>query len=98
MEDALKGGKGFDETLGKSLSDKKGKGGEEGNYLKEKDLLPEIAEAVSKMKIGSTSAVVKIKTGFVIFKLEDVRFPENPTVKEQVRMELLRKNRKSFHV
>jgi parvulin-like peptidyl-prolyl isomerase len=94
MEDALKGGKGFDETLEKSLSDKKGKGGEEGIYLKEKDLLPEIAEAVSKMKIGSTSAVVKIKTGFVIFKLEDVRFPENPMVKEQVRMELLRKRQK----
>lgn len=94
MEDALKGGKGFDETLKKSLSDKKGKGSEEGNYLKEKELLPEIGEAVSKMKIGSTSSVVKIKTGFVIFKLEDVRFPEDPKVKEQVRMELLRQKQK----
>jgi len=94
MEDALKGGKGFDEMLKKSLSDKKGKGSEEGNYLKEKELLPEIAEAVSKVKIGSTSSVVKIKTGFVIFKLEDVRFPEDPKVKERVRMELLRQKQK----
>ena len=94
MEDALKGGKSFDETLKKSLSDKKGKGSEEGNYLKEKELLPEIAEAVSKMKIGSTSSIVKIKTGFVIFKLEDVRFPEDPKVKEQVRMELLSQKQK----
>jgi parvulin-like peptidyl-prolyl isomerase len=94
MENALKGGKGFDEALKKSLSDRKGKGSEEGNYLKEKELLPEIAEAVSKMKIGSTSSVVKIKTGFVIFKLEDVRFPEDPKVKEQVRMELLRQKQK----
>ena len=94
MEDALKGGKGFDEALKKSLSDRKGKGSEEGNYLKEKELLPEIAEAVSKMKIGSTSSVVKIKTGFVIFKLEDVRFPEDPKVKEQVRMVLLRQKQK----
>lgn len=94
MEDALKGGKGFDETLKKSLSDKKGKGSEEGNYLKEKELLPEIAEVVSKVKIGSTSSVVKIKTGFVIFKLEDVRFPEDPKVKERVRMELLRQKQK----
>ncbi len=94
MEDALKGGKGFDETLKKSLSDKKGKGSEEGNYLKEKELLPEIAEAASKMKIGSTSSVVKIKKGFVIFKLEDVRYPEDPKVKEQVRTELLRKKQK----
>jgi len=94
MEDALKGGKGFGETLKKSLSDKKGKGSEEGNYLKEKELLPEIAEAVSKMKIGSTSSIVKIKTGFVIFKLEDVRFPEDPKVKEKVRMGLLRQKQK----
>jgi hypothetical protein len=94
MEDALKGGKGFDETFKKSLSDKKGKGSEEGNYLKEKELFPEIVKTVSKMKIGSTSSVVKIKTGFVIFKLEDVRFPENPIVKEQVRMELLRQKQK----
>ncbi len=97
MEDTLKGGKGFDETLKKSLMDKKGKGSEEGNYLKEKELLAEIAEAVSKMKIGSTSSVIKIKTGFVIFKLEAIRFPDDPQIKEQVRTELLRqKQREAF--
>ncbi len=97
MENALKGGKGFDETLKKSLMDKKGKGSEEGSYLKHKELLPEIAEAVSKMKIGSTSSVVRIKTGFVIFKLEAIRFPDDPQIKEQVRTELLRqKQREAF--
>ena len=90
MEGVLKGGKDFDETLKKSLSDKEGKGSEEGSYLKEKELLPEIAEAVSKMKIGSTSSVVRIKTGFVIFKLEAIRFPDDPKIKEQVRTEWLR--------
>jgi parvulin-like peptidyl-prolyl isomerase len=94
MEGFLKAGRDFDETLKTFLLDKKGKGGEEGGYLKSKELLPEIAEAVSKMKIGSTSSVVKIKTGFVIFKIEDVRFPEDPKVKEQVRMELLRQKQK----
>jgi len=57
-------------------------------------LLPEIAEAVSKMKIGSTSSVVKIKTGFVIFKLEDIRFPDDLKVKEQVRLGILQQKRK----
>jgi len=90
MEGVLKGGKDFDETLKKSLSDKKGKGSEEGSYLKDKELWPEIAEAVSKMKIGSTSSVVKIKIGFVIFKLEAIRFPDDPKIKEQVRTEWLR--------
>ena len=94
MEDALKKGKDFDETLKRFLADKKGKGNEEGSYLKDKELLPEIAEAVSKMKIGSTSSVVKIKTGFVIFKLEDVRFPDDLKVKEQVRVGILQQKQK----
>jgi parvulin-like peptidyl-prolyl isomerase len=94
MEDMLKRGKDFDETLKKSLADKKGKGSEEGSYLKDKELLPEIADAVSKMKIGSTSSVVKIKTGFVIFKLEDIRFPDDPLVKERVRLEVLGQKQK----
>ena len=94
MEDALKGGKDFGETLRKFVADKKGKGSEEGNYLKEKEALPEIAEGASKMKIGSTSPVVKIKAGFVIFKLEDIRFPDDPKVKEQVRLDVLRQKQK----
>ena len=97
MEDALKRGRDFDETLKKYLSDKKGKGSEEGSYVKNRELLPEIADAVSKMKIGSTSSVVKIKTGFTILKLEDVRFPDDPKMKEQARMESLRqKQREAF--
>jgi len=94
MEDALKKGKDFDETLKRFLADKKGKGNEEGSYLKDKELLPEIAEAVSKMKVGSTSSVVRIKTGFVIFKLEAIRFPDDLKVKEQVRLGILQQKRK----
>jgi parvulin-like peptidyl-prolyl isomerase len=97
MEGVLKGGKDFDETLKRFLAGKKGKGSEEGNYLKDKELLPEIAEAVSKMKVGSTSSVVKIKAGCVIFKLEAIRFPDDPKAKEQARTELLRqKQREAF--
>ena len=97
MEDALKRGRDFDETLKKYLSDKKGKGSEEGSYVKNRELLPEIADAVSKMKIGFTSSVVKIRTGFTILKLEDVRFPDDPKMKEQARMESLRqKQREAF--
>ena len=97
MEGVLKGGKDFDETLKRFLAGKKGKGSEEGSYLKDKELLPEIADAVSKMKVGSTSSVVKIKAGFVIFKLEAIRFPDDPKAKEQARTELLRqKQREAF--
>jgi parvulin-like peptidyl-prolyl isomerase len=94
MEGLLKGGKDFDEVLAKFLLDKKGTGDKEGNFLKNRALLPEIGEAVSKMKIGSVSPVIRIKSGYVIFKLEDVRFPETPEIREKVKSELLLKKRK----
>jgi len=97
MENALKAGKGFDETARNFVADKKGKAGEEGDYLKFKSLLPEIARAASKMKIGSISSVIRIRSGFVIFKLEDIRFPDDPLVKERVRREVLgRKQKEAF--
>jgi hypothetical protein len=98
MESLLKEGKTFDETIRKFLSDKKGKGSVEGPYLKGKELLPEIAAALSKMEIGATSPAIKIKSGFVIFRFEGVRFPENPEEKEQVKMEVLRQKQKDAFV
>ena len=97
MEGAVREGKDFDETLKNFVEDKKGKASEEGDYLKYKSLLPEIAGAVSKMKIGSISPVIRIRSGFVIFKLEDIRFPDDPLVKERVRLEVLgRKQKEAF--
>ena len=97
MEGLLKAGMNFDETLKKFLSDKKGKGNEEGDYLRSKELLPEIEEAVSKMTIGSFSPVIQIKSGYVIFKLEDIRFPEDPKIREKVKLDiLLRKQKEAY--
>jgi parvulin-like peptidyl-prolyl isomerase len=93
MASGLHEGKGFDEMLKKFLEDKTGKGSAEGDYLKQKELLPEVAEAVSKMKIGAVSPIVKIKPGFVIFRLENVRYPDDPKIKEEVRRGLLRQKR-----
>jgi parvulin-like peptidyl-prolyl isomerase len=97
MEKTVREGKDFDETARIFVADKRGKVDGEGNYLKRRDLLPEIKEAVSRMKIGSVSPVVRIRSGFVIFKLEDIRFPDDPLVKERVRLEVLReKQREAF--
>jgi parvulin-like peptidyl-prolyl isomerase len=88
MESLLKDGKDFDKVLEKFLSENKGKGGREGVFLKNKALLPEVAEAVSKMSIGSISPVTRIKSGYVIFKLEDIRFPDDPEIKKKVELDL----------
>ncbi len=94
MASLLKEGKDFDETLKKFLADKKGKGDGEGNYLKNMDLVPEISQVISKMEIGSISPVVGIKSGFAIFKLEGIRFPENPGAREKARVEVLGQRQK----
>ena len=94
MESEFKAGKNFDEVLKKFLADKLGKGGQEAEYLKGKDLLPPVAEAVSRMKVGTVSPIIPIKSGFVILKLEDIRFPDDPMAKEQARLEALRKKQK----
>lgn len=94
MENQIKSGKDFNQLLKEFLADKLGRGSEEAGYFKGKDLLPPVVETVSKMKVGSISPIIPIKSGFVILKLEDFRFSEDPQVKEQVRLEVLRKKQK----
>lgn len=87
VEDELKAGKNFDELVKNLIEGGKAKGGEEKNYLKKKDLNPEISEALSKLGIGSISPIIPLKQGFVILKVEDIRYPDNPEAKERAERE-----------
>jgi len=91
MEGEINSGKDFDEVSKKFLADKLGRGSQEPEYLKAKDLLPPVAEAVSKMKVGTVSPVIPIGSQFFILKLEDIRFHDDPMAKEQARQEVLLK-------
>jgi parvulin-like peptidyl-prolyl isomerase len=88
LEADLKAGKEFDELLSRAVQDGKAKGDSPENYLKPKELQPDIARAVGKLAVGAVSEPVSIpfggKTGFVVLRLEDVRYPEDPAVREQV--------------
>jgi len=66
--------------------------GEVGQYLKDKDLAPEISQVVSKMEIGSTSPVVSIgEKGFIVLRVEGKRFPaeEDAEAMERARQQVL---------
>ena len=77
FEQKIKAGNDFEETMKNTLEEGTAKEGEVGQYLKDKDLAPEIAQVVSKMEIGSTSLVVASGAkGFIILRLEGKRFPE----------------------
>jgi hypothetical protein len=89
MEQAIQAGKGFEETFKNAVSQEIAKAKDENHYYRGKDLLPEIARAVSQMKVGSVSPVIHVPTGFTLLKLEAVRFPENVEVRERIRKEAL---------
>jgi len=92
MVEELKAGKRFDELSKAYIATGKAKG-DEAQYLKVKELNPQVVRAVSKMKSGSVSPIVPVQAGFAIVKLEDIRYPENAEQKERARAEALKQKR-----
>jgi parvulin-like peptidyl-prolyl isomerase len=90
IEAEIKSGKDFNEIVRKVIAEGIAKGAEEGAYLKQEQLLPEIKSAVSGMEVGTISPIIKVASGFVILKLEEIRFPENPDAREQAKATALR--------
>ena len=77
FEEKVKGGNNFEEAVKNVLDEGTAEEGKVGQYLKDEDLAPQIAQVVAKMEIGSISPVVAIgEKGFIILRLEGERFPE----------------------
>ena len=89
MEEEIKEGRSFDEVAQKAVSDGTAKGGAESTYMGRKELLPGVAEAVSKTSVGSVSSIIPVGSGFAILKVEDTRYPENPEAKEIAKRQAL---------
>ena len=54
---------------------------EDGVFLKRQAMDPAIGKAIDTLAVGSTSAVVSLKSGFVVLKIEGVRYPDDPAVR-----------------
>jgi len=93
LERRLKSGGDFDALTARLVADGKAAGGQKGVYLKERDLLPEVATALSGMTTGSVSPILKIGKGFSLFRLEDVRYPDDPEVARNVREDALKRRK-----
>jgi hypothetical protein len=63
-------------------------------YMKLKDLLPRIAEAAFGMEVNDVSEIFSAQEGFLVFRVEDVRFYEDPAVKEEARQKVLERVKK----
>jgi len=90
IEAEIKPGQDFSEIVMRVTAEGIAKGAGDGEYLKQEKLLPEIKSAVSGMEVGAVSPIIKIKSGFVILKLEEIRFPENPGAREQAKATALK--------
>lgn len=86
-------GRDFQEIARKVLAEGAAKGGEEGQYIKEEELLPEIKKAVSKMEVGSVSPVIMTRKGYALVKVEEIRYPDDPGAKEQAERIVLEKKK-----
>jgi hypothetical protein len=93
----IKAGKSFDDVIAKGKKAGTVTKIELGIDTKFKDLDPAAAAAISKTKVGSTSAVTKMILGkgkvcFAVFRLDDDRSVESTEAKEQARQTVLHDN------
>jgi hypothetical protein len=86
----LESGEDFAELAGRFTEERRAEMDSEGQeYMKLKDLLPRIAEAAFDMEVNDVSPIFSAKEGFVVFRVEDARFYEDPAVKEEARQMIL---------
>ena len=93
FEAEMKSGKPFSDVAKRTVDEGKAKGGEEKGYLSKKSLHPQIAAMISKMGVGSVSPIVPLQSGFLILKIEDIRYPENPEAMVKAKKEALTRKR-----
>jgi hypothetical protein len=93
MVEEVKAGKNFDDLAKQWVAEGIAKKGDEGQYLKVKEINPQVAKVVSQMKVGSVSPVIPIKLGFVVLRLEDIRYPEEPQARNRARQEVLKQKK-----
>lgn len=71
----IQAGGNFDELTNKLVEGGKAQGGKEAEFIKPKDLLPQVAAFLSKAKTGDVSPVIAVGPAFTVLKLEDIRYP-----------------------
>ncbi len=89
FSDALKAGGDFKTLSGRAVAAGKAQGSAAAQSMRSKELLPEIAQAVSALKPGEASAPIQVKDGFTIVRVLEVRYPEDPEARRQAQKDAL---------
>ncbi len=73
----------MDKLVKRSIAEKKAKVRKDEAYVKLSALQPEIAGEVFSMKVGALSKIYRIEDGYLVYRLVDTRFVEDPSAREE---------------
>lgn len=93
LEAGIRASGDFRELAKRMIDDGVAKGNAEGEYLKFSNLLPQVATALSTMKTGQVTPILKIKETYSMVKLLGVRYPEDPEARRKAEEEVLEAKR-----
>ncbi len=93
MVEEINAGKNFEKLSKQYVAEGKAKGSDRGEWIKAREIGPQIADVISKMKVGSVSPVIPTGSEFVIVRLEDVRYTESAEAMKQAKEEALKRKK-----
>lgn len=87
----LKHGKKFDELRDKALKEGRAEavGQDERQFATNAALGPIVSAGLADVKAGAISPIIEITNGFIIAKVEDIRYVDNPDALDQARNKVL---------
>ena len=62
-------------------------------YHRKADYLPQIGDAIAGTKVGQLSPLIRIPAGFVVMKVVDIRYPEDPAARAEAQKKALGQRR-----
>ncbi len=93
LETEIKGGGKFEVLAKERVDAGEAKGSVEGQYLKFGSLSPEVAKALSLMKKGQVSPLIRIGEQYSLLKLEAIRYPKDKAARAEAEKEALQAKR-----
>ena len=85
VEAEIASGKEFQAVVEQALARGDARGAEEGEYIRGRELLPEIEKVVTTVEIGTVSPVIRTPKGYALVQVEEIRYPDDPVVRQQAR-------------
>lgn len=92
----VKQGQDFDSLIAEAIERKQVVPGEQEDFLKFKDLLPNIASEAAQLEVGGISQIFRQADGFLIFKLVDRQFVEDPSALDYARKNVWERQKAEF--